>query len=237
MAKTKTKTDKKVAKVLIVDDHPIVRDGLSMRISGQSDMEVCGEAEDVAEALDFIRRTRPDVVVIDIALKTGSGIDLIKRIKVIDDSIRLLAISMYDESLYAERAIRAGAMGYLNKQVATRNIIGAIRQVFDGKMYLSEEMADHMLQLARSGERLGQSPVDNLSDRELQVFELIGRGHSTREIAEHLHLSAKTIDNYRDFIKTKLNLRDSNELLRQATIWVVDGGRSAGSNQSGDGSA
>ena len=127
MAKTKTKTDKKVVKVLIVDDHPIVCDGLSMRVSGQSDMEVCGAAEDVAEALDLIRQTRPDVAVIDIALKTGSGIDLIKRIKVIDDSIRLLAISMYDESLYAERAIRAGAMGYLNKQVATRNIIGAIR--------------------------------------------------------------------------------------------------------------
>ena len=237
VAKTKTKTDKQVVKVLIVDDHPIVRDGLSMRISGQADMEVCGEAEDVAEALDLVRQTRPDLVVIDIALKTGSGIDLIKRIKVIDDSIRLLAISMYDESLYAERAIRAGAMGYLNKQVATRNIIEAIRQVLDGKIYLSPQVADRMLQLARSGERLEQSPVDRLSDRELQVFELIGRGFSTREIAEHLHLSAKTIDNYRDFIKTKLNLRDSNELLRQSTMWVVDSGRSAGSNQSGQESA
>ncbi len=234
MAKTKTKTDKKVAKVLIVDDHPIVRDGLSMRISGQSDMEVYGEAEDVAEALDLIRQTRPDVVVIDIVLKTGSGIDLIRRIKVIDDSIRLLAISMYDESLYAERAVRAGAMGYLNKQVATRNIIEAIRQVLDGKMYLSEQMADRMLQLARSGKRLEQSPVDRLSDRELQVFELIGRGYSTREIAEHLYLSAKTIDNYRDFIKTKLDLRDSNELLRQATMWLMESGRAAGSNQSGE---
>ena len=234
MAKTKTKTDKKVIKVLIVDDHPIVRDGLSLRISGQSNMEVHGEAEDVAEALDLIRETRPDVVVIDIALKSGSGIDLIRRIKVIDDSIRLLAISMYDETLYAERAIRAGAMGYLNKQVATRNIIGAIRQVFDGKMYLSEQMADRMLQLARGGERLEQSPVDRLSDRELQVFESIGRGYSTGEIAEHLHLSVKTIDNYRDIIKTKLDLRDSNELVRQATMWVVDSGRVAGSNQSGE---
>jgi len=234
VAKTKTKTDKKVVKVLIVDDHPIVCDGLSMRVSGQSDMEVCGAAEDVAEALDLVRQTRPDVVVIDIALKTGSGIDLIKRIKVIDDSIRLLAISMYDESLYAERAIRAGAMGYLNKQVATRNIIGAIRQVFDGKVYLSEQMADRMLQLARSGERLEQSPVDRLSDRELQVFELIGQGYSTGEVAEHLHLSAKTIDNYRDIIKTKLDLRDSNELLRHATMWVVDSGRAAESNQSGE---
>ncbi len=237
MAKTKTKTDKKVAKVLIVDDHPIVRDGLSMRISGQSDMEVCGEAEDVAEALRLIRQTRPDVVVIDIALKTGSGIDLIKRINLIDNSIRSLAISMYNDSLYAERAIRAGAMGYLNKQVATRNITEAIRQVFDGKMYLSEQMTDRMLQLARSGERLEQSPVDRLSDRELEVFELIGEGNSTHEIAEHLHLSAKTIDNYRDYIKTKLNLRNSNELVRQATIWAVDSGRSAGRNQSGEESA
>lgn len=230
----KTKTDKQFVKVLIVDDHPIVRDGLSMRITGQSDMEVCGEAEDVADALDLIRQTRPDVAVIDISLKTGSGIDLIKRIKAIDDSIRILAISMYEESLYAERAIRAGAMGYLNKQVATRNIISAILHVFDDKMYLTEQMTDHMLQLARTGERLGQSPLDRLSDRELQVFELIGRGHSTREIAELLHLSAKTIDNYRDFIKTKLNLKDSNELLRQATIWLVDSGRSAGSYQCGD---
>jgi DNA-binding NarL/FixJ family response regulator len=234
MAKTKTKTDKKVAKVLIVDDHPIVRDGLAMRISGQSDMEVCGQAEDVTEAIELVRQTRPDVVVIDIALKTGSGIDLIKRIKVIDDSIRSLAISMYDESLYAERAIRAGAMGYLNKQVATRNITEAIRHVFDGKMYLSEQMADRMLQLARSGERLVQSPVDRLSDRELQVFELIGRGCSTGEIAESLHLSVKTIDNYRDIIKTKLNLRDSNKLLRQATIWVVENGRSPASNRSAE---
>jgi len=234
VTKTETKTETKVVKVLIVDDHPIVRDGLSLRISGQSNMEVCGEAEDVADALELIRQTRPDVVVIDMALKTGSGIDLIKRINVIDDSIRLLAISMYDESLYAERAIRAGAMGYLNKQVATRNITEAIRQVFDGKMYLSEQMADRMLQLARGGERLEQSPVDRLSDRELQVFELIGRGHSTGEIAEHLHLSAKTIDNYRDLIKTKLNLRDSNELVRQATVWVVDSGRSAGSKPSGE---
>ena len=233
----KMKTDKQVVKVLIVDDHPIVRDGLSMRISSQSDMEVCGEAEDLAEAIGLIRETRPDVVVVDIMLKTGNGIELIKRINLIDESIRLLAISMYEEALYAERAIRAGAMGYLNKQVATRNIIGAIRQVFDGKIYLSEQMADHMLQLARSGKRSEQSPIDSLSDRELQVFELIGRGYSTREIAAHLHLSVKTIDNYRDFIKTKLNLRDSNELLRQATIWVVDGGRSAGSNQSGNGSA
>lgn len=230
----KTKTDKQFVKVLIVDDHPIVRDGLSMRITGQSDMEVCGEAEDVADALDLIRQTRPDVAVIDISLKTGSGIDLIKRIKAIDDSIRILAMSMYEESLYAERAIRAGAMGYLNKQVATRNIISAILHVFDDKMYLTEQMTDHMLQLARTGERLGQSPLDRLSDRELQVFELIGRGHSTREIAELLHLSAKTIDNYRDFIKTKLNLKDSNELLRQATIWLVDSGRSAGSYQCGD---
>ena len=231
MTKMKTKVDKQIVKVLIVDDHPIVRDGLSMRISGQSDMEVCGEAEDMVEALDRIRQTRPDVAVIDIVLKTSSGIELIKRIKAIDDSIRILAISMYDESLYAERAIRAGAMGYLNKQAATRNIIEAIRQVFNDKMYLSEQMTDRMLQLASSGKRLEQSPLDNLSNRELQVFELIGKGNSTREIAEHLHLSVKTIDNYRDFIKGKLSLRDSNELLRQATIWVMDTGGKAGSNQ------
>ena len=233
MAKTNTKTAKKVAKVMIVDDHPIVVDGLSMRISDQSDMEVCGAAEDVAAVLLSRPSNVPDVVVIDIALKTGSGIDLIKRIKVIDDSICLLGISMYDDSLYAERAIRAGAMGYLNKQVATRNIIEAIRRVLDGKMWLSEQTADHMLELARSGERLAKSPLDRLSDRELQVFDLIGRGCSTSGIAERLHLSPKTVDNYRDFIKTKLNLKNSNELLRQATMWVVDSGRSGGSNQSG----
>ncbi|MDA1054670.1 MAG: response regulator transcription factor [Planctomycetota bacterium] len=229
MAKTKSTAKKKAAKVLIVDDHPMVRDGLSMRIAGQADMEVCGEAEDVNEALDLVRQAHPDVIVIDIALKTGSGIELIKRIKVLDPTIPLLAMSMHDESLYAERAIRAGAMGYLNKQVATRNVIDAIRRVLDGQMYLSEGMSDRILQLARSGDHVEQSPVERLSDRELQVFELLGRGFSTREIAEQLHLSPKTIDNYRDFIKTKLSLKDGNELLRQATIWLVESNRATDS--------
>lgn len=224
---SKAITAEKVAKILIVDDHPVVRDGLSMRIAGQRDMEVCGEAEDVADAMKVVRETNPDVVLIDIALKTGSGIDLMKRIKSHDESIRMIGMSMYDENLYAERAIRAGAMGYLNKQVATRQAIEAIRRVLSGHMYLSEDMADRILQIARGGtDQVEQSPIERLSDRELQVFRLIGQGLSTKQVAENLHLSPKTVENYRENVKSKLGLKDANELVRHATIWIMETGRS-----------
>jgi DNA-binding NarL/FixJ family response regulator len=214
-----------VARVLIVDDHPVVRDGLGMRIGGQQDMRICGEAEDVDEAMKLVIEQEPDVVIIDIALKSGSGIDLMKRIRLHGGGIRMLGMSMYDDNLYAERSVRAGAMGYISKQQATRDVINAIRQVLAGNMYLSDGVADRILHLARGGpEQISESPIDRLSDRELEVFRLIGQGCSTREVAEHLQLSPKTVENYRENVKTKLGLKDSNALIRQATIWTIETG-------------
>ncbi len=175
-------TSKRSARVLIVDDHPAVREALAMRISTETGLKVCGEAADVAEALQVVEATDPDVAVIDIALKTGDGIDLIRRIKARNQRIRILVWSMYGENLYAERALRAGAMGYLDKEQATRTIIEAIRQVLDGKVYLSSAMTEKLLRRS-VGQDPGRLPIDSLSDRELEVFRLIGQGVKTQEIA------------------------------------------------------
>jgi DNA-binding NarL/FixJ family response regulator len=205
------------AKVLIVDDHPAVREGLVWRISRQSDLIVCGEAPDVAEALRLVETTGPDVVVIDIALKSGSGIDLVKRIKARDSSIRMLVWSMHPDSLYAERALRAGALGYINKENTTGRILDAIRSVHSGEIYLSEETTRRLLH--RTVGRPGGSglSVESLSDRELEVFKLIGEGRGTSEIAAELHLSIHTVDTYRRRIRLKLDLRNGSELVHAAT--------------------
>ena len=223
MAENKTRNR---AKVLIVDDHPAVREALALRIARQADLEVWGEAEDVAEALGLVAETQPDVAVIDIALKTGSGIDLIKRIKDRNDSVRMLVWSMYSESLYAERALRAGALGYLNKDQATDKIVEAIRCVLEDKVYLSPPMAEKMLRRV-VGERnpdTVSSPVKSLSDRELEVFRMIGQGVKTTEIAKRLKLSVKTIETYRDRIRQKLDLSAGTELVRYATQWMLENG-------------
>jgi DNA-binding NarL/FixJ family response regulator len=215
---------KKRAKILIVDDHPAVREALASRISRQPDLEVCGEAVDMGEALRLIAETQPDVAVVDISLKTGSGIDLIKRIKDRNDSVRTLVWSMHSESLYAERALRAGALGYINKDQATDKIIDAVRRVLDGKVYLSDAMAEKMLHRAVGVGRKGvtAAPLDVLADRELEVFRLIGQGVKTAEIAERLHLSVKTVETYRDRIRQKLDLSDGTELAHYATQWVLE---------------
>jgi DNA-binding NarL/FixJ family response regulator len=217
---------KKRAKVLIVDDHPAVREALAGRIGRQPDMQVCGEAADLNEALQMIADNRPDVAVVDISLKTGSGIDLIKRIKNRNDGVRMLVCSMHSESLYAERALRAGALGYINKDQATDKIVEAIRRVLEGKVYLSEAMAEKMLHRAVGGRptEVTRSPMDALADRELEVFRLIGRGVKTSEIAEGLHLSVKTVETYRDRIRQKLDLSDGTELAHCATQWVLENG-------------
>ena len=217
------------AKVLIVDDHPPVREALALRIARQPDLEVCGEAADVGEALRLLADTRPDVAVVDITLKSGDGIDLIKRIKDRDDHVRVLVWSMHGESLYAERALRAGALGYVNKDQATGTIVEAIRQVRDGKVWLSEAMSERLLHRAvGGGGGLTQSPVDALADRELEVFRLIGRGVRTAEIAERLHLSVKTVETYRDRIRQKLGLADGTRLAHYATQWVLENDQAAG---------
>jgi len=209
---------------LIVDDHPAVREALTIRLSREPDLEVCGEAADVTEALQVFDATNPDVAVIDISLKGGDGIDLIKRIKARNDSVRLLVWSMYSESLGAERALRAGALGYINKEQATDQIIVAIRRVLDGKVYLSDTMAEKLLHRAvgEGGAAVDHSPIDTLSDRELEVFRLIGQGLKTQEIATQMHLSAKTVETYRDRIRTKLNLCTGQELNRYALLWILE---------------
>jgi DNA-binding NarL/FixJ family response regulator len=214
------------ARVLIVDDHPAVREALALRIGRQRDLKVCGEAADMSEALRLIADTEPDVAVVDISLKTGTGIDLIKRIKDRNDHIRILVWSMHSESLYAERALHAGALGYINKDQATDRIVEAIRRVLAGKVWLSEAMTDRMLQQTVGTARgeVTRSPLQPLTDRELEVFRLIGAGVKTVQIAERLHLSVKTVETYRDRIRQKLNLADGTKLAHYATQWVLENG-------------
>jgi len=222
----KRKQTERRARILIVDDRPAVREALALRIGRQPDLKVCGEAADMSEALRLVARTQPDVAVVDISLKSGSGIDLIKRIKDRDDSVRMLVWSMHSESLYAERALRAGALGYINKDQATNKIIDAIRRVLEGKVYLSDAMAEKMLHRAVGGGRedVTRSPLDTLADRELEVFRLIGQGVKTAEIAERLHLSVKTVETYRDRIRQKLDLSDGTALAHYATKWMLENG-------------
>ncbi len=217
---------KQPVRVLIVDDHPAVREALAMRIGLQSDMEVCGEAADLSEALRLVADTQPDVAVIDISLKTGCGIDLIKRITERNDTVRMLVWSTHSESLYAERALKAGALGYITKDQATNRIVEAIRRVREGKVYLSEAMVETMLHRTVGGgrEKFTRSPLDALADRELEVFRLIGQGKKTAEIAERLHLSVKTIETYRDRIRAKLDLSNGTALAHYATTWMLENG-------------
>ena len=216
----------KRSRVLIVDDHPAVREALSLRIGLQRDLEVCGEAADMGEALRLVAETRPHLAVVDIKLKTSDGIDLIKRIKGRYDYVRILVWSAHSEALYADRALRAGAQGYVNKDQATDRIIEAIRRVLEGKVWLSEAMTERMLQRTVGGGRdeMTRSPLNVLADRELEVFRLIGEGVKTAEIAERLHLSIKTVETYRDRIRQKLELDDGTKLARYATEWVLENG-------------
>jgi DNA-binding NarL/FixJ family response regulator len=219
-------TRNKSARILIVDDHPAIREALAIRLSTQPDLEVCGEAADVGEALRLAEASAPDVAIVDIALKTGNGIDLIKRLKARHENLRAIVWSMYSEDLYAERALRAGAMGYINKEQATSEILDAIRLVLDGKMYLSPSMTERLLKrsIGQAGANPSGPPLDNLSDRELDVFRLIGQGRKTQEIADLLHLSVKTVETYRDRIRQKLDLADGAELVRCALQWTLENG-------------
>jgi DNA-binding NarL/FixJ family response regulator len=223
MSQTKIK---KRNRVLIVDDHPAVREALALRIGRQRDLEVCGEAADASETLRLVAETQPDVAVIDLSLRAGDGLDLIKRIKDRHHPIRMLVWSMHSESLYAERALRAGALGYINKEEATDKIVEAIRRVLAGKVWLSEAMTERMLQRAvgTGRQEAARSPLDALADRELEVFRLIGQAVKTTEIAERLHLSIKTVETYRNRIRQKLDLEDGTKLAHYATQWMLENG-------------
>ena len=214
------------ARVLIVDDHPAVREALAMRIVRQADLEVCGEAADVGEALRLVADTKPDVAIVDISLKSGCGIDLIKRIKDKNETIRMLVWSTHSELLYAERALRAGALGYVSKDQATDKIVEAIRRVLEGKVYLSDAMVETMLHRTVGDERkeIMRSPLDSLANRELEVFRHIGEGLKTAKIADRMHLSVKTIETYRDRIREKLDLSNGTELAHYATKWMLENG-------------
>jgi DNA-binding NarL/FixJ family response regulator len=209
-------------RVLIVDDHPLVRRGLAETLSAEPDMEVCGEAADATEAMRLVETAQPHLMIIDLSLKSGHGIDLIEQIKARDDQIKMLVSSMHDEALFAERVLRAGAVGYLNKQEPPEKIIDAVRQAMRGEICLSPRMQNRLLHSVVGGEPLGKNPIESLSNRELEVFDMIGQGMSTKQIANKLHLSHKTIETHREKIKTKLNLSNANELAHRAVQWVLE---------------
>ena len=211
----------KRAQIMIVDDHPLVREGLAARIFAQPDLKVCAEAAGVDEALALLRFSTPDLMIVDLALRNGHGLDLIKQIRQTGSRTRILVVSAYEESLYAERAMRAGADGYINKQEAQEEIIDAIRTVLRGERFLSHEMTQRLVGRAVGGKRRPEG-IEGLSDREMEIFELIGRGKSTRAIAEQLHLSIHTIESHRENIRAKLNLRNGSELVQHAVQWVLE---------------
>src|SRR6266436_565147 len=198
----------KKERVVIVDDHPMFRERLSQLINHELDMEVCGEADDAQQAIRLIRDTSPNLAIIDITLKGSSGLELIKSIKALSMGLPVLVLSMHDESLYAERALRAGATGYITKNQGAEEVLSAIRRVLAGDIYLSAQMTSGFLKsLTATGVKSIPSPVDRLTDRELEVLDLIGQGHTTRQIAEKLELGPATIDTYRARIKEKMNFR------------------------------
>jgi DNA-binding NarL/FixJ family response regulator len=205
--------------VFLVDDHPLVRDWLATLINRQADLAICGEAQSAPEARQKIENAEPDVAVVDITLEKGSGLDLIKDLRLLRPKMAIIVLSMHDESLYAERALRAGARGYVAKKETSRSILLAIRQVLEGKLYLSGQFAESIATRFLNGKKQDASPIEGLSDRELEVFRMIGRGMKTREIAESLHISMKTVQVYCARIKEKLNLADATQLIREAMRW------------------
>lgn len=213
----------KVWRILIVDDHPLVRTGLASLIGGEPDLEVCGETDGIDDAMALVRATAPDMLVVDLSLANGNGLELVKRVRAYSEAIRMLVCSMHDEALFAYRALNAGAMGYIGKEEATTHVIDAIRQVLKGRIWLSTRMTERALEgIVQGGLPSHGATVDNLSDRELEVFGLIGRGLGPGAIAEQLHLSIKTIETHRENIKRKLNLRSGSELTRLALHWTFE---------------
>jgi DNA-binding NarL/FixJ family response regulator len=210
-------------RVFVVDDHPIVRQGLALMINAESDLAVCGEAEEAQTALQSIVACKPDILIIDISLNGPDGLELVKHVRAVFPELPVLVLSMHDEATYAERALRAKANGYIMKQEATEKVLVAVRRILNGEIYLSERMANKVLQqyMAGSAAAVGQSRITELSDRELEVFRLICDGHGTRQIAEELHLSVKTVETYQAHIKEKLLLRTGREMVQQAIFWKM----------------
>jgi DNA-binding NarL/FixJ family response regulator len=216
------KTAVKKTRVLIVDDHPMTRAGLVHVINHQPDLTVCDEAESAARALDILDSSRPDLLLIDITLPGKSGLELIKDVKAMRPELLMLVISMHDESLYADRVLRAGARGYITKHEGGEKLMEAIRHVLRGKIYVSESMSAHILEIFSGGQTgFDRSSIEKLSDREFEVFEALGEGLSSQRIAKKLHLSAKTVDAHRANIKTKLQIKTTAELIAYAARWTA----------------
>jgi DNA-binding NarL/FixJ family response regulator len=210
-------------RIFVVDDHPLVREGLAAQLAAQPELQLCGEAEDAVEAMTRIADAKPNLVIVDISLKNGSGIDLVKRLKSKDPSLLILVWSMHPESLYAERALRAGARGYVHKSKSAHQIMEAVQTVLDGRTYLSPEMSEKLLGRVIGGGPKGieASGVETLTDRELETFEFLGRGLTTQQIAAKMHLSHKTIETYRARIKEKLGLANGIELIQHSVQWLL----------------
>src|SRR4051794_24741184 len=226
----------KQSRVIVVDDHPIVRQGLTQMINRDGDLIVCGEAEEARSALQAIATLSPDIVVIDISLNGPSGLEILKTIRQTDPALRVLILSMHDEMVYAERALRAGANGYIMKQEATEMVLVALRRILGGEVYVSNRVANRMLrQLVGGAPSSRKSPVDDLTDRELEVFRLIGEGHGTRQISDELHLSVKTVETYQSHIKEKMGLKNARELVQYAIQWVISESGSVESQQNASG--
>jgi DNA-binding NarL/FixJ family response regulator len=210
-------------RILVVDDHPIVRQGLALLINREPDLVVCGEAEEASGAMHVLASARPDVLIVDISLNGPDGLDLLKTIRTTHPTMPVLILSMHDESIYAERALRAGANGYIMKQEATEKVLVAVRRILNGEIYVSERIANRMLKLYITGSgTVRNSSIADLSDRELEVFRLIGEGHGTRQIAEELHVSIKTVESYQAHIKEKLSLSSARELMQHAIQWNMN---------------
>jgi DNA-binding NarL/FixJ family response regulator len=210
------------SKVFLVDDHPIVRQGLSQLINAENDLLVCGEASSAREAMEMLATSLPDVVIVDISLEDRNGVELIKDIIARHSGLPCLALSMYDETMYAVRVLRAGGRGYVMKQEAPKKVVAAIRRVIEGHIYVSENMATRLVDQFVLTAPGSPSPTGELSDRELEVLTLLGRGAGTRDIAEKLFLSPKTVEAHRERIKEKLKLKSGSELLRYAVQFTLD---------------
>jgi DNA-binding NarL/FixJ family response regulator len=212
------------ARVLIVDDHSLLRDGLRALLGEQPDLEVCGEAEDEVTARREVTALAPDIAIVDLTLKEGSGLELIKWLKERHPLVRVIVSTMHDEKIYGERALRAGASGYVNKHDPSTTIVTAIREVMKGGIYFSEPLVERLMRRAAGRDPdEAASAVNLLSDRELQVFRLLGEGKNSAEIAEALHLSRSTVDTYRERLKDKLGLKSSSELIYHAIQWTMEG--------------
>jgi len=221
-AKKKTTISQK--RILVVDDHPMMRQGLAQLINNEPDLTVCCEADNAGQALDLASNNKLDLVLADISLPGRNGLELIKDILALRPAMPILVVSMHDESLYAERVLRAGARGYIMKQEGGKKLMGAIRQVLSGQIYVSEKMSVKILEIFSGRRTGGGSPIEKLTDREFEVFQLIGEGKGTREIADHLHLSVKTVEVHRANIKQKLDVKTATDLVRHAVRWAESQG-------------